>query len=79
MHYYVIEIQTYENGTSTIVTPINEYENRQEAESKYHAILAVAATSKVAMHTAVLMTETGRALMSQFYEHVTGMAPEVEE
>lgn len=69
--YLVLEIQTNTDGTvSTIITPYND---RANAESKYHTILAAAAISQVPCHSAVMMTNTGAVLAAQYYEHVSGM------
>ena len=63
----VLEIQT----TDTVATLVNSYMDRQEAESKYHAILAAAATSKLPKHSAVMLTSDGYYIKSECYEHDT--------
>ena len=65
--FLVIEIQ---NNT---VLPVTVKETQAEAESTYHSILAAAAISSVETHTAVLINNEGRMIMSQCYKH------EVEE
>lgn len=67
MTYIVIEIQTIQDGASS--TLINAYDNQREAESRYHQILASAALSNIPIHAAVLMTEHGRTLKCEAYEH----------
>lgn len=48
---------------------INSYTNRNEAESKFHQILGTAAISNVPIHSAVLITDTGKMLKNESYEH----------
>lgn len=66
--YIVYEIQT--NGDS-VATLSYDYKDKNEAESKYHTILASAAISSVEIHTAMLMTVKGTVLQTQYYEHKT--------
>ena len=61
--YIVVEIQ---NGT---VLPVIVKETRNEAESAYHTILAAAAISEVAEHTAIMCTSRGVLLESKCYLH----------
>ena len=79
MSYIVIETQT-NNGTTTIVPPVI-YTDRNEAESKFHTILAFAATSSVEEHTAMLLTSDGRLVRtSECYRHaVVEPEPEPEQ
>lgn len=63
--YIVLEIQT----TSTVANLVNAYEDRNQAESKYHQILSAAAISAVPKHSAVLMDDTGYTLKRDSYEH----------
>ena len=67
MNYIVIEAQTTEDTTATIV---NTYTDRAKAESKFHSILAAAADSSVEKHGAVLMTEECITLRNECYTHV---------
>lgn len=64
--YLVFEIQTYLNGE--IGTLITQHSNRNEAESKYHTVLAAAAISGLLRHCAVLMTNEGFLLETKCYE-----------
>ena len=67
MTYIVMEIQKSAQGTvSTIVT---QHADRLTAEGKYHTILATAATSSVAQHGAVLLTDAGQEICHQSYTH----------
>lgn len=64
--FIVMEIQT---GNTVAVVPPVAYENRNDAENKYHTILAAAATSEVPKHAAVMLTEEGTRLKSECYYH----------
>lgn len=68
MVFIVMEIQS---DNQTAATIINNYNNRNDAESKFHTILGAAAISAVPTHSAVLMTDTGKALKSETYTHST--------
>ena len=62
-NYLVIEIQ---NNT---VLPVHVKDNREEAESTFHMILASACISSVETHTAVLMNNEGFVIDSKCYKH----------
>lgn len=63
--FVVLEIQ----ASDKVATLVNSYEDRNAAESKYHTILGAAAISTVPIHSAVLMTDTGKTLKAEHYEH----------
>lgn len=63
--YIVVEIQT----TNTVATLVNSYSDRNEAESRYHQILAAAAISNVPKHSAVLMSDIGETIKMDSYTH----------
>lgn len=63
--FIVIEIQT----SNTVATLVNAYEDRNQAENKYHAILSAAAVSAVPKHGAVMLTDEGVRLKSECYIH----------
>lgn len=67
MKFIVIELQTNQNGT--VANLVFDYDNRNEAEAKYHSILAVAAISNVPTHAAVMLTSDGGYIAAQAYEH----------
>lgn len=67
MKYLVIEIQTNTDGT--VGNLVYSYDNRNEAESKYHAVLAAAAISALPMHTCDLIQADGILLARQCYVH----------
>lgn len=65
--YIVLELQTNANGT--VSSLINQYENQNAAESKYHQILAAAAVSSLPIHTAFMLTNEGYTIKSETYTH----------
>jgi len=67
MKYLVIEIQTNTDGT--VGNLVYSYDDRNQAESKYHAVLAAAAISALPMHTCVLFQSDGVLLARQSYMH----------
>lgn len=76
--YLVIEIQT--NADGTIGTIITQHATQNEAESKYHTVLAAAALSHLPVHAAVLCTNYGSVLMAQHYTYEEpSPEPEPEE
>jgi len=64
--YIVIEIQVNGDQVGTIV---NKYGSRAEAESQYHTVLAAAAISSVQIHSATMLSASGKELMNQSYVH----------
>lgn len=70
--YIVIELQN--NADGTVGNLVFVYDTRNEAESKYHLILASAAVSQVPIHAAMLAKTDGILIASQRYIH----APEPE-
>ena len=76
MNYLVIEIQ--KNSDGTIGNLVFVYDNINAAESKYHTILAAAAVSSVAVHSAVLLNETGYHVKHESYNHLPAPVNEPE-
>ena len=70
--FIVMEIQT----SDTVATIVNNYEDRPQAESRYHQILSAAAISEVPKHGAVMLTDEGERLKNECYIHIT---PEEDE
>lgn len=70
MKYLVIEVQTNADGSIGNLT--YSYDDRNEAESKYHTVLAAAALSVLPMHTCVLFQSDGILLARQCYVHGQG-------
>ena len=67
MKYLVIEIQHNQDGT--VGNFVFAFDDRNQAESKYHSILAAAAVSQIYIHSAVLMTSTGVQVAHGSYTH----------
>ena len=65
--YIVVELQT--NADGVVGSLVYKYDSFNEAESKYHSILAAAAVSAMAVHACVIMTNTGTVVKSEFYRH----------
>lgn len=65
--FAVIEMQT--NGNTTAVLPVITKEDRNNALSAYHSILASAAISKVEKHTALVIDENGGMVAVSCFEH----------
>ena len=63
--FVVIELQT----AATISVLPFAFEDKNQAEAKYHQLLSVAATSSVPKHGAVMLTGDGLFLKSECYEH----------
>lgn len=67
MNYLVIELQTTNGTTSNIVT---QYNNLAQAQQKYYTILSAAVVSKVDIHSAMIVDETGFLLMNESFRHI---------
>lgn len=64
--FVVIELQQYGDTLQNLVTA---HPTLQEAESKYHTVLAAAAISSVPVHSAVLLSGNGNVIKSECYRH----------
>jgi cytochrome b561 len=75
--YHIIEMQSYNHKDgeqwsvkpSTIVTPIPQFEDLNEAKSAYHQKLAYAYQSKVDIHTVAILDHTGAVIESECVSH----------
>lgn len=68
MTYIVLEIQkTSDTEVATIVASFND---RNEAESRYHQVLAAASISSIKKHSAVLLMDDGTFMKSETFEHL---------
>ena len=65
--YILVELQTTDNQTGSIVTA---YTDRAAAEAAYHTTLAAAVASPVHYHTVIMMDERGNTLKKEFYRHI---------
>ncbi|MBE6129549.1 MAG: hypothetical protein E7185_09770 [Erysipelotrichaceae bacterium] len=84
MKYIVIELQTYDSGGVGVIN--TAYDDINQAESKYHTVLATAAVSPRPCHAAMLVTNDGKTLYHQAYfyhppepEPEPDPEPEIEE
>lgn len=68
--YIVIELQT--NADGTVGNLVYQYASLDEAESKFHYILAAAAVSALPVHAAVMLTNAGTMVKSEYYRHGEG-------
>lgn len=73
--FIVIEMQT-NNGATTVVTPIKTFTDINEAYEEYYRILMYAAVSKLEVHTAMILTETGDVVRVEHFAHGTEVAEE---
>ena len=69
--YFVIELQAGE----TTAYLVDSYSNKDEAEQKYHSILAAAAISTVPYHAAVILRSDGAFIKSESYTHAGNVNP----
>ena len=67
MKFLVEEIQTFDNGTISILP--YSYDTRAEAEHQFYLLLAAAVVSELPLHTVVLMTNAGQLLERKVYNH----------
>lgn len=74
--YRVIELQT--TGKTTAMVDHGDFEERNDAESKLHAIAQYAAISQVEIHTVVILNAEGEKIKKEVYKHETP-APEPEQ
>ena len=79
MKYLVIEIQ--KNADGAVGNLVYAYDSINDAESKYHTVLASAAVSGLPSHAAVLLNETGFCVKHECYivEPEPEPEPEPEE
>lgn len=77
---YILEIQGYQNGEYGHIVHYayddDPTKARLKAEAKYHEVLAAAAVSELASHSATLIASDGRAIMNQCYRHAVTPTPE---
>lgn len=74
MKFTVIEIQ---NGV--VGQNVWTYDNINEAESKYHSALSLAAVSSVEVHAVALLNATGLCLKHEHYAHPIAPVESEEE
>lgn len=64
--FTVIELQTI-NGVTTVLTDV--FQNREQAEQKFHNILSYAAVSSVDIHAVSILSADGSILKNDVYFH----------
>lgn len=64
--FIVTEIQTVGGQASTIT---NQFASLNEADNKYHTILAAAAVSSIEVHAAIMYNSNGSYVKSEYYRH----------
>lgn len=76
--YIVIEIQTFNTGA--VATNVFAYDLLEDAEAKWHTLMAGAAKSSLPIHAASIMTADGCPVQGRFgcYRHLQP-EPEVTE
>ena len=71
--FYIIEIQTYQDGTYGDIKHFAYDEDpdkaRLKAEGKYYEVLSAAAVSDLPCHAAILFSSEGFPIMNQCYKH----------
>lgn len=67
MKYIVTEMQTNLDGTIGVIT--NSYSDRNQAESKFHTVMAAAAVSALPVHACQVMTNEGFTVNAGCYHH----------
>ena len=65
--YIVIELQ--KNAEGVVSNIITDHVKLEEAESKYHSILASAAVSTIPVHSAIIIAEDGSPVKHAYYKH----------
>lgn len=64
--YIVIELQTNTDGQ--VGNLVTAYEDRNQAESKFHQIMAAAAISELPVHSAIMVDEKGMVCKQDHYD-----------
>ena len=65
--YAVIELQ--KSSDTQLATTVTTHATLNEAYSKYHTILSYAVISTVPINGAVILSETGDLIATQYFEH----------
>ena len=71
--YYIVEIQTHEDGSFGHLVHWAYDEDADKArlkgEAKFHEVLAAAAVSELPAHSAIMFSTEGFPIMYQCYKH----------
>lgn len=73
--YFVIELQTNDGVTSMLTY---SFDNRDQAESKFHNILSYAAVSTVEFHAVSIIDRLGVVVRNESYNHPVQPEPNEE-
>jgi len=65
--YVVTEVQVGQDGVAGTIS--NVYDNENSANAQYHQVLAGAAVSALAVHSAVMYTDEGFFLKGECFKH----------
>lgn len=72
--YYIIELQTYVDGSygdiKHVVWDEDPTKARLKAESKFYEVLSAAAVSELPVHAAIMFTSDGVPVTHQKYAHI---------
>lgn len=74
--YYIVELQTNDGKGAYIV---KTKDDRNEALSAFHSVLAFAATSEVDYHACAVLDEQGRYVARECFVHIQQPEPEEAE
>ena len=66
--FIVIELQ--KNAEGVVSNIVTSHATQNEAESKYHSVLASAAVSEIPVHSAIIVSEEGFPIKHQCYKHM---------
>ena len=77
MRYIVMELQTSPDGSVAHI--VDKFDDKNTAESKFHAVLSFASVSSLPSHGCMLLTSEGDMLRSEIYHHVQTEDEEVED
>lgn len=64
--FTVIELQTT-NSITSVLTEV--FQNREQAEQKFHTVLSYAAVSQVDIHSVSILTPEGFVIKNEVYFH----------
>ena len=67
MAFITIELQ--KNADGNVANLVTAFDTQEEAESKFHSILATAAVSKLPCHSAIIVSEEGFPVDHKCYKH----------
>ena len=71
MNYTIIEQQTFQNGSTAVVTPIPVESDPKEAEAKFLEKCAAACRSTLPKHSVTLLSDDGKAVARKCFDRTT--------